>query len=229
MADRQDFILGDPIPFEKQQTSGRNRMCGAAVLCMVYRSYGQQVTQDEIWEQISQPWLRNTHCAATHKMAADALQRGLAAVIVQTREPWQTLERSLRTRLRLILNHRTSSSSRSGHYSVVVQLSDHDITLHDPQEGPLQLYDRPEFLQLWSTLRQGSEIAGNVLIACGLPDEAAFSCPECARELPPTRNCSRCRKEFPLRPAAALGCLEDGCSQRTWSKIYCPHCDSPHW
>ena len=41
------------IPYEKQADPQTGRMCGAACLSMVYRSFGKEVPQAEIWQAIA--------------------------------------------------------------------------------------------------------------------------------------------------------------------------------
>jgi hypothetical protein len=54
--------------------------CGAASLSMVYRSFGKDVAQAQIWPAIGKQNRFGSFAATTHLMAQDALRRGFAAV-----------------------------------------------------------------------------------------------------------------------------------------------------
>ena len=41
------------IPYERQEDVDGNRMCGAAALCMVYRSFGVACTQADVWHAVA--------------------------------------------------------------------------------------------------------------------------------------------------------------------------------
>src|SRR5258708_2353065 len=62
-------------PYERQEDSS---MCGAACLCMVYRSFDLAWTQRDIWRDLAP--LGGFGGLRTHRLAADALQRGLSAM-----------------------------------------------------------------------------------------------------------------------------------------------------
>src|ERR1051326_5901838 len=100
------------IPYESQKLP---RMCGAAALSMVYRSLGLDVYQDEIWPHIIGKNARGDECARTHRLAADAIGRGFAALVMQAREPWDILA-SHESGVRMILNHRPTREAWTGHY-----------------------------------------------------------------------------------------------------------------
>src|ERR1700722_14733148 len=94
------------IPFEKQSDPETTRMCGAACLSMVYRSFGKEVPQAEIWPAISKPNRFGGVSSITHLMAQDAINRGFSAVAIQARHPLQVLRLCRETGTRAILNHR---------------------------------------------------------------------------------------------------------------------------
>jgi hypothetical protein len=212
------------IPFEPQADSPGNRLCGAASLCMVYRSLGIECAQQEIWEKVARPE-RGGRRARTYLLAADALERGLAALVVQARQPWAILERCVARGVRLILNQRIQLDSPAGHYTVLVSINETEAILHDPATGPNQTVSREDLLKLWEANWGRCEIVGEVLVAVAQKPAECVACAECGTMPPPHVECPRCRKQVVLEPSAALGCVVLNCPQRLWKYLYCPSCD----
>lgn len=210
------------IPYEKQQDK---LTCGAAALCMLYRSFGSTCTQTEVWESVSRQNYGGRN-ARTFLLAADAHRRGFAALTVKADDPWRLLRRCHEHGTRVILNHRVNSDQGAGHYSVVVEVGEEHVVLHDPLRGPDQRHSRDELLQLWQPRGWSrSEITGNVLVAVAPAATPAPPCPEGHAPVPAALACSRCRKPADLQPAVILGCMTERCPHRTWKYLYCPSCD----
>jgi hypothetical protein len=213
------------IPYEKQADPQTGRMCGAACLSMVYRSFGKEVPQVEIWPAIAKQNQAGSLASTTHLMAKDALSRGLAAVAIQARHPLQALRLCHEGGIRAILNHRLQANSATGHYTVMVDLDGNDVVLHDPSFGPSRRLSQAELLALWQPYFSNSEIVGNVLIAIAADPPPAPACQFCHTLTPPSIDCPRCKKPIALSPGAVLGCMKQDCIARMWSYICCPSCD----
>lgn len=213
------------IPYERQADPQTSRMCGAACLCMVYRSFGKEVPQSEIWPAISKVNQLGNLASTTHLMAQDALNRGLAAVAIQARHPLQALRLCHENGIRAILNHRLQANSAAGHYTVMVDLDSNHVVLHDPSLGPSRRISQAELLALWQPHFSNSEIIGNVLIAIASDPPPAPPCRFCHTLTPPSIDCPRCKKPIGLRPSFVLGCMKQDCIARMWSHICCPACD----
>jgi hypothetical protein len=213
------------IPYEKQSDAQTNRDCGAACLSMVYRSLGQEVAQAEIWPAIAKENRFGSIASTTHLMAKDALSRGFAAVAFQARYPLQTLRVCRESDTRAILNHRLNPDSPTGHYTVLVDIDEKDVVLHDPFYGPSRRVPHAELLELWQPRFPNSEIAGYVLIAIAAQPAAGAACSLCRAPLPPAVACPRCNEPVRLQPSAALGCVDASCVAHTWNYFYCPFCD----
>jgi ABC-type bacteriocin/lantibiotic exporter with double-glycine peptidase domain len=215
-------MTGRDIPYERQQD---RRGCGAAALCMVYRSLGVACVQAEVWRRLARPGPWGALRTNTWRLAADALRCGLAALVLQTREPWAVLSTSAARDVRVILNHRLRSGSAEGHYSVLVAVDDEAALLHDPEAGPARHLRRAELLELWRPERGCGEVAGYVLVAVSnrTPDPSA--CAACGLILPEAIPCPACREPVPLLPGPVAGCLTAACPGRTWDRIFCPGCD----
>jgi len=210
-----------------------NRSCGAACLSMVYRSFGeglsQEVPQAEIWSAISKPNRFGSLASTTYLMTQDALNRGFRAVAFQARHPTQVLRLSRSGaalgKIRVILNHRLQADSASGHYTVLVDFERQQVLLHDPALGPSRRLTHAELLELWLPRFDNSEIVGNVLIAVAAEPSAPFTCEFCRTPMPATVDCPNCGTAVSLEPSALLGCFNYACIARMWKSICCPQCD----
>jgi hypothetical protein len=214
------------IPYEKQSDPQINRGCGAACLSMVYRSFGKEVPQAEIWPVIAKMNRFGSVASTSHLMAQDANKRGFAAVAIQARHSLQVLRLCKAAGVRAILNHRAGKDSASGHYSVFVDIDDKFVVLHDPFYGPSRSLPHDEILELWRPRTTESEIIGFGLI--GITDQNAppvCECEFCHSPMPPRVECPRCKQPVGLRPSSPLGCVKDGCIARMWNYISCPSCD----
>lgn len=213
------------IPFERQQAGPEPRMCGAAALCMIYRSFGMDCEQAEVWAEVARG-PRGRRVARTHLLCRHAIARGLGGVIFQAADPWAALQHSTASHLRVILNHRLSSAKPVGHYTVLVRLEQDTVIVHDPAEGPERRIRREEFLRLWKPVLTRSEIAGHVLVV--LTDQAVdgAACVACGVSPAGSHRCAGCWQTFAVRPSAALGCTNAACPERIWRRIFCPECDT---
>ena len=215
------------VPYERQEGGQRGRMCGAAALCMAYRSFGIDAEQLEVWPRIATGGTKGRLGARTYLLARDALSNGLAALVLQASDPWGMLRRCQEQAVRVIVNHRSSNNSRTGHFSVPIAVDDEHITLHDPGTGPCRRIGRAQFLALWRPRGPHSEIAGNILVAIAAsPANGAAPCEKCGRSMPRSTSCPDCDKPIPLDPGAVFGCVDSTCEARLWSGIFCPQCDA---
>jgi len=213
------------IPYEKQTDTKNTRMCGAACLSMVYRSFGKEVPQTEIWPAIAKVNRLGSLASTTHLMAQHALGQGLAAVAFQARHPIQALRLCREAGARAILNHRAEMHSSNGHYSVMVDLDAKNVYLHDPFYGPSRSVSHADLLELWQPKFRNSEIVGGVLIAIAEAPRDAPACPFCRTPSAPTLECPHCKKPVGLKPNTVLGCMNENCIARMWNYICCPFCD----
>ena len=214
------------IPYEEQAAELTGRACGSACLSMAYRSFGKQVPQTEIWPVIAKANRFGQISSTTYLMAQDALKRGYSAVAIQARHPLQALRLAKAGGIRAILNHRVRADSAAGHYSILVDIDEKEVVVHDPLFGAARRLSHAELMELWLPQVPNSEIAGGVLIAIGaegLP--AQPPCEFCHTAMLASVDCPRCAKAVGLEPGAVLGCIQDGCVARIWNWICCPACD----
>jgi hypothetical protein len=209
------------FPYERQENGWR---CGAAALCMVYRSFGIACVQAEVWRQVGRADRRGRMDSPTHLLARDALRHGLSAVIVQAADPWGMLTRCGAAGLRVIIHQRLRLGCMQRHFSVLVRIDDDAVLLHDPLYGAGRRVQRHYFLGLWSS---SDEQPGDVLVAFTDRPPTPCVCAACGAGVPAAIPCPRCRDVLPLQPAAALGCVTPGCRERGWRLLFCPHCDLP--
>src|SRR5262249_35615924 len=152
----------------------------------------------------------------THLLAQDAQRRGLAALIVQARAPWQLLRRCAEVGARAILSHRLHADQPAGHYSVLVGVTEDGIVRNDPLLGPDTAMTREQFLRLWAPAWPPLEVVGHIAVIVAAAPGPQAACPRCQAALPAFRGCRRCRERIPLQPGATLGCLSRSCPERLW-------------
>lgn len=214
------------LPYERQVNTLSPRMCGAAALCMVYRSFGLACSQEEVWPAIALPAAESDPCARTYLLCADALRRGFAALTLQARYALPLLQVALEQEVRVIVNHRQGLNAAAGHYSVVVALDEEGVAIHDPWLGPARWFEQAEWLKLWRPGRWNREVSGNLAVYIGADSAAAARCPSCQSVIPVQVACPTCRKDIPLRPSIVLGCMDSNCPARMWDLLFCPWCDA---
>lgn len=213
------------ILYEKQSDARSNRGCGAACLSMVYRSLGKEVAQAEIWPVIAKENRLGSIASTTHLMVKDALNRGFAAVAFQAKHPLQSLRRCHDLGIRAILNHRLKPHAPTGHYTVLIDIDDKNVVLHDPFYGPSRTLSPAELLELWQPSFPNSEIAGYMLIGVATPPSGPSACDLCGRPIPASVECPKCKQAVGLQPGVLLGCMSISCMARSWNYICCPTCD----
>jgi hypothetical protein len=213
------------VPYEKQFDMQASRTCGAACLSMVYRSFGQEIPQRLIWPLIAKKNAYGSIASTTHLMAADAISRGFAAVVIQARHPLQALRICRDSGIRAILNHRLKSDSPAGHYTVFVDIDETQVTLHDPYFGASRRLKHDVLLDLWLPRLPNSEIVGNFLIGVASEPHRSPACSVCHTPLLPALKCPRCKDPIGFEPDGLLACLNNACSARMWNYVCCPTCD----
>ena len=213
---------------EKPSAAQNYRGCGAACLSMVYKSFGKEIPEAGIWPLIAKPNRFGSVSSTTHLMARHAISLGLNAVAIEARHPIQVLRLCRESGIRAILNHRVHPGTSSGHYSVLADIDDKNVVLHDPMFNPLpgvvRRMSHAELLQLWLPISANTEILGNVVVGIS-GDAAALTCEFCHTAIPSRVDCPSCKKAVCLEPGAMLGCIRDGCIARMWNCVCCPSCD----
>jgi hypothetical protein len=217
--------LSVAIPFERQENLQTNRGCGAACLSMVYKSFGKDVPQAEIWPLIAKQNRFGSVASTTHLMALHAIRQGLSAVIVQARHPLQVLRLCHEAGIRAIINQRPHPDVQTGHYTVLVDMDQTSVVLHDPAAGPFRRMSHADLLRLWQPQSPNSEILGSVIIGIAAEASPIPACQFCHTAIPAKVDCPKCKKGVGLNPAALLGCIRDGCIARMWNYVACPSCD----
>jgi hypothetical protein len=192
---------------------------------MVYRSFGKEVPQDEIWPLIAKPNRFGSIASSTHLMVAHALSQGLQAIAIQARHPLQVLRLCRDGGIRAILNLRLQADAYAGHYAVLADIDDKYVVLHDPLLGPARPLTHAELLARWHPQVPNSEILGNVVIGIAPESAGLPPCEFCHTLTPVQIDCPRCAKSVGLQPALLMGCMLDGCIARMWNYVCCPSCD----
>src|SRR5580658_6944939 len=176
------------IPFESQDDPHTNRGCGATCLAMVYKSLGKDAQQAEIWPLIAKPNRFGVVSSTTHLMALHAVSQGLSALVIQARHGLQVLRLCREHGICAILNQRPSPEAATGHYTVLVDIDDKTVVVHDPAHGPIRRMTHSELTHLWQPSSPNSEITGNVLIAIAADPARIPECVFCHTAIPPAMD-----------------------------------------
>jgi hypothetical protein len=112
-----------------------------------------------------------------------------------------------------------------GHSTVLVDIDEESVVLHDPYFGASRRLPHKDLLDLWQPRYANAEIVGNMLIAIAEKAATTPPCSLCGTVIPPAVACAGCGKAVSLEPAVLLGCVGAGCSARLWNYICCPLCD----
>lgn len=213
------------IPYQRQRIIEGSRTCGAAALAMVYRSLGLDCRQREVWDRVAEHVRPHIRACRTHRLALDALEHGLSAIVLQAAAPIGLLQRLTRRRTRVVLNHRLDADSNLGHFTVLIQVDSDKVVIHDPHFGPNREVLVGDLERLWAPRQGDCEIVGGVLVAIARKANQPVRCSECGLSIPAAVACERCERPIALAPAEALGCLDRRCSARRWARLFCPVCD----
>jgi predicted double-glycine peptidase len=213
------------IPYEQQSLAETHRGCGAACLSMVYKSFGKEIAPGEIWPALAKANRFGEVSSTTHLMALHAMSQGFSAVTIQARHPLQVLRLCRDAGIRAILHQRPVPDVSAGHYTVLVDIDEKNVVVHDPALGPNRRMPHAELIELWQPGSAESEILGNVAIGICAEPSPAHVCEFCRTPMPPRIDCPRCGKTLGLSPTAMLGCIVDGCIARMWNYVACPSCD----
>ncbi|MCX5666650.1 MAG: C39 family peptidase [Candidatus Omnitrophica bacterium] len=204
------------IPYVKQKPN----MCGAACLSMAYKSFGEDYTQDEIFEFTATPCIvdgKNRPTNPIYKMAQDPLNRGYHAIAIQAKDPmvFFQLFSTIKDRIRVIVSMVPGVGVHGSHLMLLIDANEKDLVFHDPDKCPSYHLTREKFIKKWVSFG---------LIAISKDAPKAYSCPVCGGSVPDNVTCPKCDKSIPLEPKEVLGCVNDECSGKMWTLLFCPYC-----
>jgi hypothetical protein len=209
------------VPYERQL---ENWTCGAAALCMAYRSFGLDARQAEVWTRVKPAHGdRHRRGAPTSALIRHALAQGFSALALRAADPWRLLRRCFRPDLRAIVFPRRGYDTSGLHAAVLRGMDDEAVVLHDPYGRPDRQLPRDDFLALWGPHLFATSGRGYLLmvVARTPPDEATCSC---GLPAPAAAACPRCRLAIPLVPVVS-GCGKVGCPGLDWQELHCPQCE----
>ncbi len=203
-------------PYVRQKPN----MCGAASLSMVYKSFGEDYTQDEIFEFTATPCIvdgKNKPTNPIYKMAQDPINRGYYAIAIRIKDPIEffNLFSKIKDRVRVIVSLVPGVGVSASHLMPLIDANDKDLVFNDPGKCPSYHLTREKFLKKWRSYS---------LVAICKDVTKAYACPVCGRSIPDNVTCSQCGKGIPLEPKEVLGCVHNECSGKMWTLLICPYC-----
>src|SRR4051794_31100588 len=115
------------IPYRPQVT---NWTCGAASLRMIYASYGLEVGESDIWALLKSNRFDPSGVLSS-RLVWEVCRRGLSAVVLQARSPWDMLQVCMRLGIRVVFNLPAKRGSPQRHFGVLAGGDELGIVLHD--------------------------------------------------------------------------------------------------
>jgi len=214
------------IPYERQHDNAANRMCGAASIVMVLRSFNKSCSQDKIWEEIKDSDESGRYHSKTHKVCQSFLKRGFKSLHLFAKNPINLLKLCQKHSVRVILGHRINNKSKLGHFTVFRELVDDSVIVNDPELGSKDGKGRKlETSELLDLMDGEGEVAGNSCIVITNNLLNIKHCGVCDSEIPLFFNCRRCDYKLSLEPTLFIGCINYNCSQSLVNAIYCLNCN----
>lgn len=122
------------IPYVPQPQM--SNMCGAACLEMIYRYFGLETSQAEIWNHISAvDSLSHRLNCHTYLMTIDAQNRGLNSVAISIASLLELIPACLKNSIVPIILCRRSPTDLYGHFCVIKGVDYKGFYLNDPDPG----------------------------------------------------------------------------------------------
>jgi len=192
---------------------------------MVYRALGVTASQRTIWNLRATDDGQGGRFIKCNSMVLDAIDRGLSAVAFKALDPLHSLQTCMDASIYAILLHSNVAGSNDGHCTVLVDVDEGEVIVHDPdpEYGRDRRVTDEELLELWQS--RPPEIMGHILIAIGQMEEGEVQCSTCGRQVQEQFPCPGCGFDMLSRPGLALGCINSDCDSRTWEYFVCPGCD----
>ena len=215
----QTTPAGLELPYVRQPSNPRHRLCGAAALAMIYRwwnsggSGNDDLLCSTIATRINCSDGRGGSFARCHRLAADLNHAGIPTAALHATHPRGAL---LAGRYRGPPTHvkfRLRLDSPLGHFAVVAGIDDEQLWLHDPQLGAEQPWERDQFLRHWQAGPMASEIAGRGFLVSAAPRQVAGH-PAIAWQ---SQRCHGCGRNYVVPCAWELLAKVRG--------VFCPGCD----
>ncbi len=154
------------IPHIKQS---QETTCGAAALSMVYQYLGHDdQTEKTIWKRlkIPRPNTKNHFYLKTFDMARDGQKQGFSyfiaqAVLNSSNFALQPIREFLSLSIPVIVCQRISKVNQWGHFRVITNVENNNITLNDPMNDKGETVISIEnFMSLWKKNDNGEVIGG---------------------------------------------------------------------
>ncbi|MCL2638717.1 MAG: C39 family peptidase [Oscillospiraceae bacterium] len=184
--------------YQKQETDS---WCGPTCLSMIYESFGKELSQRNIMQEILLADIEN-YTTNISQLVKHVEKNGLLSRGVVTREPLALLEWSGKNNIILIVLHKTEKDdSNKLHYSIFDKLEDDKYYAVDPYYDDFFPKEINEMLELWNIPRKGFDFYDAVIITDN-------------KELSVTDKCFLCDKEYnsiKMPPQFS-------------NDIVCPHC-----
>jgi len=176
------------VPYIKQPKNSPK--CGAACAAMIIEFYkGEYIDLNSIWDHVKDisPELNREYCK-THKIGTYISENHFNCCIVKYTNLKDFLVFCNTNGIAPILNHKSYADRKSGHFSVVKNISSNAVLINDPENKKTNSvsYDSLALLSKKNEdINSNDEIGGNTAITPILNKFTPISipCPYCGRSI----------------------------------------------
>jgi len=191
------YAARQDIPYVKQWLPGNNKgACGAACLAMVYKSFNKEFDQKSIFYKIAIKVKDGSACA-NFLMARDALRRGFYAINLEIRRPRDFIELfkngNIDDSVRVIVTQRPTMDAKDWHETVLVEVTDKHVIVHDPLLKPSRRIGKEVFLKMWAGGMVTPNAHNNKIVAVAEKKSRRNNCLICGRHISDFTRCPSCR------------------------------------
>jgi hypothetical protein len=232
-----------PAPFysaHEHLTLTPQQAAGPCALAMALRALGWDLTPVEIWNEVRVGEVPEAEQDAPggqstlSRLTLYAQKHGFQAVIV--RGGLGSVQGLLGRGVQVVAAVRTAEQLWAAGAKLLLEITEREVTFHDPLNGPRRTLPRDEFEKLLTAHHQhpghcfilvASRAQGVMLDleALGGFSNPQLQCPSCSA-IPPemTYTCEDCRQTFRHGPGFPLGCPNPRCPTGYWSFVRCVAC-----
>jgi len=154
------------VPYVEQNNENS---CGPAALEMVFKFYGININQNDIFEQYKKPNpdLKDNYYITTDDLVNFAKNNGFNESFwkktdLTEKEINNLINGFIEKRIPIIACQQFTKEIPSGHFRVVTGIFKNKIYFHDPYDGPRKNWTMNKFIDYW--MPSGKTVTGGVYI-----------------------------------------------------------------
>lgn len=130
-------------PYFRQE---QDHWCAPACLQMIFKFYGQDISQQELAEKLH----TNEEMGTDNADIARVVKELSLVATVQTNAAWEDIQKYVDQDVPVIVNF-IEASEGGGHFAVVVAINEGELLVHDPWNGESFHIEKNEFISRWKS------------------------------------------------------------------------------